>query len=50
MLSEQIFQLYGNLCTDEARQPWEKIVNVQTITIPWEDLCDEVHEKKARKT
>ena len=23
MLSAQIFQLYGNLLTDEARQPWE---------------------------
>ena len=35
---------------DEARQPWEKIVNAQTDTIPWEDLCGEVHEEKARKT
>ena len=28
MLGVQIFQLYGNLLTDEACQPWEKIVKV----------------------
>ncbi len=50
MLGTQIFQLYGNLLTDEARQPWEKIVKAQTNTIPWEDLCGEVHENKAGKT
>ncbi len=50
MLRVQIFQLYGNLLTDEARQPWEKIVKVQTNTIPWEDLRGEVHEEKAGKT
>ena len=50
MLGAQIFQLYGNTLTDEARQPWEKIVNVQTNTIPWEDICGEVHGEKAGKT
>ena len=50
MLRAQIFQLYGNLLTDEARQPWEKIVKAQTDTIPWEDLCGEVHVEKAGKT
>ncbi len=50
MLGVQIFQLYGNLLTDEARQPWEKIVKEQTDTFPWEDLRGEVHEKKAGKT
>ena len=49
MLGVQIFQLYGNLFTDEAHQPWEKIVKVQTDTIPREDLRGEVHEKKAGK-
>ena len=34
MLGVQIFQLYGNLLTDEAHQPWEKIVKAQTDTIP----------------
>ncbi len=46
----QIFQLYGNLLTDEDCQPWDKIVKVKTNTIPWEDLRGEVHEKKAGKT
>ena len=50
MLGAQIFQLYGNLLTDEARQPWEKIVKAQTDTIPREDLRGEVHEEKAGKT
>ena len=50
MLGMQIFQLYGNLLTNEAGQPQEKIVKVQTDTIPWEDLCGEVHEVKAGKT
>ena len=50
MLGAQIFQLYGNLLTDEARQPWEKIVKAQTDTIPREDPCGEVHEEKAGKT
>jgi len=50
VIGMQIFQLYGNLLTDEARQPWEKIVKAQTDTIPWEDLRGEVHDKKAGKT
>ena len=50
MLGMQIFQLYGNLLTDEAHQPWEKIVKVQTDTIPREGLPGEVHEEKAGKT
>ena len=49
MLGVQIFQLYGNLFTDEAHQPWEKIVKVQTDTIPREDLHGEVHEEKEGK-
>ena len=50
MLGVPIFQLYGNLLMDEARQPWEKIMKVQTDTIPREDLRGEVHEEKAEKT
>ena len=50
MLHAQTFQLYGNLLTDEARQPWEKIVKMQTDTIPREDLRGEVHEEEAGKT
>ena len=50
MLSMQTSQPYGNLLTDEACQPWEKIVKVKTATIPQEDLRGEVHEEKAGKT
>ncbi len=50
MLGAQIFQLYGNLLTDEACQSWEKIVKVQTDTFSQEDLHGEVHEKKAGKS
>ncbi len=50
MLGAQIFQHYGNVLTDEACQPWEKIVKVQTNTLSREDLHGEVHEEKAGKT
>ena len=45
----QVFQLYENLLTDEAHQPWEKIMKVQTDTILWDALHGEVHEKKVEK-
>ncbi len=50
MLGVQIFLLYGNLLTYEAHQPWEKIVKMQTNTIPQEDLHGEVYEEKAGET
>jgi hypothetical protein len=34
------FELYGNLLSDEARQPWEKIVQVQMTKCPWEDILE----------
>ena len=49
MLGTQIFQLYGNLLTDKAWQPWEKIVKAQANTIPREDLRGEVHEGEGRE-
>ena len=49
MLGAQIFQFYENHLTDEACQPWEKMVKMQTDTIPWEDLRGEVHQEKAGK-
>ena len=45
VLSAQILQLYGNLLTDEASQPWEKVVKAQN-----DSLWYEVHEEKAGKT
>ena len=32
------FKLYGNLLSDKARQPWEKIINSQVMQAPWEDV------------
>eukprot|EP00804_Cyclotella_cryptica_P005755 CCRYP_000088-RA/>CCRYP_000088-RA protein AED:0.45 eAED:0.64 QI:0/0/0/1/1/1/2/0/155 len=32
------FELYGNLLSDEARQPWEKIIKAQVTKAPWEDI------------
>jgi hypothetical protein len=49
MLCMQIVQLYGNLLTNEACQPWEKIVKIPTNTVTWEDLWGKVHEEKAGK-
>ena len=50
VLGVWIFQLYGNLLTDEAHQPWEKIVKAQTDTVPQEELHGEVHNERAGKT
>jgi hypothetical protein len=44
------FKLYGNLLSNEARQPWEKIVKAQTTKCPWEDICGVTHDKKYKKT
>ena len=35
---QKAFKLYRNLLSDEARQPWEKIVQVQTNKCPWVDV------------
>jgi len=32
------FKLYGNLLSNEAMQPWEKIIQAQMMKCPWEDV------------
>ena len=32
------FELYANLLSDKARQPWEKILKAQGTQAPWEDV------------
>eukprot|EP00804_Cyclotella_cryptica_P006182 CCRYP_015269-RA/>CCRYP_015269-RA protein AED:0.39 eAED:0.69 QI:0/0/0/1/1/1/2/0/125 len=32
------FELYGNVLSDEAAQPWEKIIKAQVTKAPWEDI------------
>ena len=39
------FELYGNLLSDEARQPWEKILKTQMMQAPWEDVFRIPHTK-----
>ena len=44
------FELYRNLLSDEARQPWEKIVQAQMTKCPWEDIYGVTHDKTPTKT
>ena len=44
------FKLYGNLLSDEARQPWEKIVQAQTTKCMWEDIYGDTHDKTPTNT
>ena len=41
------FELYGNLLSEEARQPWEK---TQTTKCPWEDIYGVTHDETPTKT
>ena len=44
------FELYRNLLSNEARQPWDKIVQAQTTKCPWEDIHGVTHDKTPTKT
>ena len=44
------FELYRNLLSDEARQPWEKIIQAQMTKCPWEDIFGVTHDKTPTKT
>ena len=37
-LIAQVFQLYSNLLTEEARKPWCKILGEQIDVTPWSNL------------
>jgi hypothetical protein len=43
------FERYGNLLSDEARQPWDKIVQTQTTKFPWEDIVGVTHDETRTK-
>ncbi len=43
------FELYGNFLSNEARQPWEKIINAQVTRAPWEDIYRETHTETPTK-
>ncbi len=44
------FKLYANLLSDEARQPWEKILKAQVTQAPWEDVFGVTHTKTPTKS
>eukprot|EP00804_Cyclotella_cryptica_P011700 CCRYP_020713-RA/>CCRYP_020713-RA protein AED:0.12 eAED:0.73 QI:0/0/0/1/0/0/2/0/369 len=44
------FELYGNLLSDEAPQPWEKIIKAQVTKAPWEDIKGVPHMETPTKT
>ena len=46
----KLFELYGNLLSDEARQPWEKIIKAQVTNSPWEDVKGVTHLETPTKT
>ena len=45
-LISQVFQLYSNLYTEEARRPWCKILGEQIDVTPWSDLFGVKHAEK----
>jgi hypothetical protein len=44
------FELYGNLLSNEARQPWEKIVQAQMTKCLREDIYGVTHDETPTKT
>ena len=45
MEGEKAFELHGNLLSYKARWHWEKIIKVQVIRTPWEDMNRVMHTK-----
>ena len=45
-----VFQLYANLLTEEARQPWDLIVKEQTESAPFHDIFGVEKKKSPGKT
>ena len=43
-------KLYGNLLSDEDRQPWEKVIKAQVMKAPWEYVFGNTHTKTPTKT
>ena len=46
---EKAFELYENLLSDEARQPWDKIARAQTTKCPWKNIYGVTHDKTPTK-
>ena len=50
MAGANAFYLFGNHLSNEARQPWEKIIKRQVTCAPWEDVYGVMHSKNPTKT
>eukprot|EP00804_Cyclotella_cryptica_P005361 CCRYP_017449-RA/>CCRYP_017449-RA protein AED:0.37 eAED:1.00 QI:0/0/0/1/1/1/2/0/399 len=50
MAGAKPFKLYGNLLSDKAHQPWEKIIKAQVTKAPWEDIRGVPHTETPTKT
>jgi hypothetical protein len=48
--AQAVFQLYANLLTEEARQPWDVIVKEQTESSPYSDIFGVEWSKSPGKT
>ena len=46
----QVFQLYSNLLSEEARRPWSKILGEQFDVTPWTHLFGVEHTKVQGKS
>ena len=44
------FELYGNLLSDKARKPWEKVMKAQVMIVPWEDVLRNIHTETPNRT
>ena len=44
------FELHRNLLSNEARQPWGKMIKSQVTRDPWEDVYGVTHAKTSTKT
>ena len=49
-LITQVFQLYSNLLTEEARRPWTKILGEQIDVTPWTDLFGVEHAEEQKRS
>ena len=50
MAAQAVFQLYANLLTKEAHQPWDIIVKEQMESSPYTDIYGVEHRKSPGKT
>ncbi len=44
------FELYGNLLSNKARQPWKEMMKAQVMKAPWEDVFGNTYTETPTKT